>query len=63
MDSLLENSVELSLQKTPAEKLAEALELMSVGSRLKRVALRTQNPSCSEEDIDAMLAEWLTRGA
>lgn len=63
MDSLLKNSVELSLQKTPAEKLAEALEMMSAGIRLKLVALRTQNQSRSEEEIDAMLTNWLARGA
>ena len=48
---------------SPAEKLAQALELMETGIRLKRAALRNQRPLDSDEEIEKALAEWLATDA
>ncbi len=61
MDPLLESSIELERRRSPAERLAEALELMDWGIRLKRSQLATQHPGASADELDAMLARWLRR--
>jgi hypothetical protein len=59
MDALREHDVEFGRLVDPAEKLAQALELMTAGFRLKRVALRTASPEAAEQDIDRALEQWL----
>jgi hypothetical protein len=60
MDALEQNDIEVSRRTPPAEKLAQALELMAAGIRLKRAALRTAHPNASEAEIDAAMERWLT---
>ena len=43
----------------PGVKLAQALELMEMGIRLKRAALRERHPEEDEAGIDALLDAWL----
>ncbi len=62
MDALLKSSVELAARKSPGQKLAEALELMDWGIRMKRARLRDQHPTVSEEEIDRMLLAWRLDG-
>lgn len=59
LDPLTQSDIELARRLSPAEKLAQALELMSVGIRLKRAALQAKAPNASESEIDAWLEQWL----
>lgn len=60
VDALEANDRELSQALAPEEKLAQALEMMSVGFSLKRASLRQRFPNSSEHDLDQLFAEWLT---
>lgn len=59
MDSLAQHDLELARQTSPAEKLAQALELMETGIRLKRAALRNERPHDSDDEIEKAMAQWL----
>jgi Rv0078B-related antitoxin len=59
MDPLLASDLELARQISPAEKLAQALEMMTAGIRLKRVSLRHRFPAASNAEIEKMMADWL----
>jgi hypothetical protein len=61
MDPLLASDRELARQASPAEKLAQALEMMTAGIRLKRSVLRHRFPAASEAEIANMLAAWLVQ--
>jgi Rv0078B-related antitoxin len=63
MDRLLRDDLELSRKTEPAEKLAQALEMMAAGIRLKRSALRDAQPGATESEIDAELERWLIADA
>lgn len=60
LDVLRASDRELSQRASPAQKLAQALEMMSLGIRLKRSALRLHFPGAPEEEIQRMLTAWLT---
>jgi hypothetical protein len=49
----------LDFTLSAAEKLEQALEMMSAGFRLKRVSLRRQFPQLSEQEIEQLLTAWL----
>jgi len=51
MDPLLTSDRELAGQVSPAEKLAQALEMMTAGIRLKRASLRHRFPAASDAEI------------
>jgi hypothetical protein len=59
VDSLEANDREHARRTAPAQKLAEALETMRAGIRLKRANIRRQFPDAAEPEIDRLLAEWL----
>jgi hypothetical protein len=59
MDPFLASDRELARRVSPAEKLAQALEMMTVGIRLKRSALYRQFPTASDTEVATMLAAWL----
>jgi hypothetical protein len=59
VDALELNDRELSRALAPEEKLAQALEMMSVGYALKRASLRQRVPPLTECEIDQLLAAWL----
>jgi hypothetical protein len=59
MDALREHDVESGRTAEPSEKLAQALELMTAGIRLKRVALRAALPDAGEREIERALEQWL----
>jgi hypothetical protein len=61
VDPLVESSVEIARQKTPGEKLAEALELMEWGIAMQRQRLRTQHPEAGDDEIESALQAWLLR--
>jgi hypothetical protein len=59
LEPLTQSDVDLSRNTSPAEKLAQALELMQVGIRLKRAALRAKLVHASSDEIEARLEQWL----
>jgi hypothetical protein len=61
VDPLEANDRELARRTAPAQKLAEALETMRAGIRLKRANIRRRFPAADEAEIDRLLAEWLTQ--
>ena len=60
MDALEAYDRQLAHELTPSAKLAQALDMMRTGIRLKRSALRRQYPEAEEADIDRRLAAWLS---
>jgi hypothetical protein len=46
---------------TPAEKLAQAPEMMRAGIRLERDTLRRRFPNASDAEVANMLTEWLVQ--
>ena len=60
MDPLLQDDIETSRATSPEKKLAQAIELMETGIRLKRAVLRQSLPEASEAEIDEALERWLT---
>jgi hypothetical protein len=61
MDRLRQDDIDRARRTPPAAKLRQALEAMASGIRLKRVALRSNHPNATEEEIEAMLRAWLER--
>ena len=59
MDALEAHDREQALRLKPAEKLAQALEVMRAGIRLKRSTLHRQFPEVDEAELERRLAEWL----
>ena len=62
MDALEADDLESARELSPAQKLAQALEMMSAGIRMKRSALRRRYPAAQEVEIDRLLTAWLTDG-
>jgi Rv0078B-related antitoxin len=60
VDALEADDLESARQLSPAEKLAQALEMMSTGIRLKRAALQRRHPAAQETEIERLLTAWLT---
>jgi hypothetical protein len=61
MDPLAASDQELADRASPAEKLAQALDMMRAGIRLKRSALRHRFPAASETEIENMVRAWLAQ--
>jgi Rv0078B-related antitoxin len=58
-DLLLEHDLLLARSTPPREKLAQALELMEAGIRLKRAALRIAQPGATVEELEEAFERWL----
>jgi hypothetical protein len=61
MDPLAASDRELADRASPAEKLAQALDMMRAGIRLKRSAMRHRLPAASETEIENMVMAWLAQ--
>jgi hypothetical protein len=59
VDALSKSRIALEAQKTPGQRLAEALEMMAWGIRMKRQRLIAEHPAAMIPEIDAMLSAWL----
>jgi hypothetical protein len=59
MDSLAEHDLAMGKRTPPSEKLAQALELMTAGIRIRRAVLRQASPESSDSEIAELLAAWL----
>ena len=58
-DPLLENDIEVSRRDAPTKKLAQALDLMETGIRLKRAVLGHAQKEASSQQLDEALLRWL----
>ena len=59
MDALRQHDIESSRSAEPGEKLAQAIELMTTGIRLKRMALQRARPDADAQEIERAVEEWL----
>jgi hypothetical protein len=59
MDALRQHDIESSRNAPPGEKLAQTVELMTTGIRLKRMALQRALPQADAQEIERALEEWL----
>jgi hypothetical protein len=59
VDPLRKDDVAEMHAASPEEKARQAFDLMRTGIRLKRASLRERHPDATDEEIDAMLREWL----
>ena len=59
VDALLDSDRQIAQALTPAEKLAQALDLMSMGIALKRANLRREHPDADESEIERLWSAWL----
>jgi hypothetical protein len=58
MDALLKSTIALEAERTPGQRLSEALEMMDWGVRMHRRRLMADHPGASQEQIEAMLSAW-----
>jgi hypothetical protein len=59
VDAFERSDLDLERELTPAQKLAQALDLMATGLRLKRQALRRTHPDASDEELERLYLAWL----
>jgi hypothetical protein len=59
VDALRLDDIERARRDSPSEHARQTLEMMRVGFRLKRAALRTRFPHEAEAQIDARFRRWL----
>jgi len=60
VDALEANDRKVALELSAAQKLEQAIEMMSTGIRLKRSNLVRQFPNAGEAEIERLLTAWLT---
>lgn len=58
-DALIENDIEVSRSDPPAKKLAQALDMMETGIRLKRAVLAHTLKQATEQQLNEALIRWL----
>jgi hypothetical protein len=58
-DPLHDDDVATARRTAPTERARQTLELMRMGYRLKRAALRARHPHAAEEEIEALFQRWL----
>lgn len=58
-DPLVEDDLRSNQNTPPAKKLAQALEMMDMGIRLKRAALLHTEKHATKEQLDEMMNRWL----
>jgi hypothetical protein len=59
MDALERDDIDLARRTPPAERARQLLELMRVGFRLKRAALRARHPAAADAQIESLFRAWL----
>jgi hypothetical protein len=62
VDPLRRDDIERARQTPPSERARQTLELMRLGFRMQRAALRTRYPDDSEAEIEERFLRWLGRG-
>jgi hypothetical protein len=59
VDALERSDLEFARRATPEQKLAQALEMMATGLRLKREQLRRDNPTFDDAALEELYLAWL----
>jgi len=59
VDDLRRDDIASARKASPAEKLAQALELMAYGLEIKRQNLRRAMPSASDGELQKAFEDWL----
>jgi hypothetical protein len=59
MDALERSDIELDSRTSASTKLAQALEMMAEGLKLKRAMLEQQHPELDERALDGLFQNWL----
>ena len=59
VDPLHRDDIDQARRTAPSERARQALEMMRVGFRLKRSALRARFPDDTEEQIETRFRRWL----
>lgn len=61
VDPLKADDIAQARRTPPAEKLRQALDMMTMGIELQRANLRRRYPDESDAEIQARLQRWLDR--
>jgi hypothetical protein len=61
MDPLLAEAIARHQLESPADRLREALQVMSDGFALKLANLRRQNTGATTEELQSLLQAWIER--
>lgn len=59
MDPLRENDLERFRRMSPDERMTAVFETVNAGIRIQLAALRARRPGASEQEIEAILRDWL----
>lgn len=59
MDTLEQSDIEFARNTSAEVKLAQALQMMAEGLRLKREQLRRDNPSADAAELEKLYFAWL----
>ena len=59
MDALERDDIDRSRRTPPGVKLAQAIEMMAAGYRLRRAKLEQEHPDASAEERERMFTDWL----
>jgi hypothetical protein len=58
-DPLVDHDIETNRRDSPEKKLAQALDLMEAGIRLKRAALAHVRKDATQQELDVLMTRWL----
>lgn len=58
-DPLAVNDLEVSRRDPPALKLAQALDMMETGIRLKRAVFASAQKQATSQQLDELMKDWL----
>jgi hypothetical protein len=61
MDLLRRDDIERAMRASPAEKLVQAVELMTLGIELRRAGIRARKPEATDAEVEQELRRWLER--
>jgi Xaa-Pro aminopeptidase len=59
MDPLRENDLERFRRMSHHERMTAVFETVNAGIRIQLAALRARRPGASEQEIEAILRDWL----
>lgn len=60
MDPLRRDDIEDARRTPPEEKAREVCAMFAIGVDLKRTGLRLRYPTASDDEIEAMIGDWLS---
>jgi len=63
IDPLRQDDLDRARRTPLAEKARQVLEMMDLGIRMQRAAIRVRFPAATEEDLERRLRLWLARDA